>query len=257
MVDIHSHILWGLDDGSDSRETSLTMLKIAADAGTTDIVATPHANSQYVFQPEVIAERIRDLQSAREGESPRLHRGCDFHLSYENIEDALLNPRKYTIDGGSFLLVEFADLHVPLSVAKIFDRLMERGMFPIITHPERNPILSRKLDQLTALVERGSFVQVTAKSLEGGFGNGPRAAAWKMLSLGIVHFVASDCHDPEYRPPRLDAACKRVEAKMGKEAAELLFTTNPAAVIAGGGPSSILRVGPGHKRSLWRGFWKR
>src|SRR5580698_2409914 len=148
MVDIHSHILWGLDDGSDSRETSLAMLKMAADAGTTDIVATPHANSEYVFRPEAIEERIRDLQHAQQGENPKIHRGCDFHLSYENIEDALQNPRKYTIDGGSFLLVEFADHHIPPSVANIFDRLMDRGMFPIITHPERNPILSRKLDQL-------------------------------------------------------------------------------------------------------------
>jgi protein-tyrosine phosphatase len=257
MVDIHSHILWGLDDGSHSRETSLAMLKIAADSGTTDIVATPHANSEYLFRPEVIDQRIRDLQAAREGESPRLHRGCDFHLSYENIEDALKNPRKYTIDGGSFLLVEFADLHVPQSTANVFDRLMDRGMFPIITHPERNPILSHKLDQLAGLVERGSFVQVTAKSLEGGFGRGAHAAGWKMLSRGIVHFVASDCHDPDYRPPKLDTAFKLVAAKMGKEAAELLFTTNPSAVISGGGPSSIVRVGSTQKRSFWRDLWQR
>jgi protein-tyrosine phosphatase len=257
MVDIHSHVLWGLDDGSDSRATSLAMLKIAAEAGTSDIVATPHANSEYTFQPEVIEARLLDLQSVAEGERPKLHRGCDFHLSYENIEDALKHPRKYTIDGGNFLLVEFADLHVPQSVANIFDRLMDRGMFPIITHPERNPILSRKLDQLTALVERGSFVQVTAKSLEGGFGNGARAAGWTMLSRGMVHFVASDGHDPEYRPPRLDAAFKLVAAKMGKDAAGLLFTGNPAEVIGGGGPSSIGRTEPAGKRSFFSTLWKR
>jgi protein-tyrosine phosphatase len=184
-------------------------------------------------------------------------------LSYENVEDALRTPRKYTIDGGSFLLVEFADLHVPQSTASIFDRLMDRGMVPIITHPERNPILSHKLDRLTAFVERGSFVQVTAKSLAGGFGSGPHDAAWKMLSRGIVHFVASDCHDPEYRPPKLDAAFKLVVAKMGQEAAELLFTTNPSVAITGGGPSSIASLGPTPKRSFLRlglglgEFWKR
>ena len=250
MVDIHSHILWGLDDGSDSRETSLAMLRIAYEAGTTEIVATPHANSQYVFRPEVIEERIRDLQSALDAR-PSIHRGCDFHLSYENIEDALNNPRKYTVNGRNFLLVEFADLHFPPTAATIFDRFMGSGMFPIITHPERHPILSQKLDQLASWVERGCCIQVTAKSLEGGFGNGPRAAGWKMLSRGMVHFVASDCHDPEYRSPRLDAAFELVAGKMGMEAAELLFTSNPSVVIAGGDPAAIIPVEPAHKRSFF------
>jgi protein-tyrosine phosphatase len=257
MVDIHSHILWGMDDGSDSRETSMAMLRIAYQTGTTDIVATPHANSQYAFQPQVIEERIGDLQSAPTAERPTLHRGCDFHLSYENIEDALKNPRKYTINARNFLLVEFADLHVPQTTAEIFDRLMDRGMFPIITHPERNPILAGKMDQLATWVERGSFLQVTAKSLEGGFGKGARVAAWKMLSLGLVHFVASDSHDPEYRSPRLDAAFGLVAAKMGKHNAELLFTSNPSVVIAGGNPASIVSVAPAQKRSLLGAFWKR
>ena len=257
MVDIHSHFLWGLDDGSDSRETSLAMLRIARETGTTDIVATPHANSEYAFQPEAIEDRIHDLQSVPAAERPGLHRGCDFHLSYENIEDALQNPRKYTINGGNFLLVEFADIHVPQATAEIFGQLMDRGMFPIITHPERNPILAGNPDRLATLVERGSFVQVTAKSLEGGFGKGPRAAGWKMLSRGLVHFVASDCHDPQYRSPRLDAAFNLVAGKMGAEIAELLFTSNPSVVIAGGNPASIVSLAPVPERPRWWDFRRR
>jgi protein-tyrosine phosphatase len=254
MVDIHSHFLWGMDDGSDSRDTSLAMLRIAREAGTTDIVATPHANSHYAFQPPVIEERLRDLESAPAAERPALHRGCDLHLSFENIEDALQNPRKYAINGKNFVLVEFADLHIPATAAEIFDRLMERGMFPIITHPERNPILARNPDLLVPWVERGSFVQVTAKSLEGGFGKGAGSAGWKMLSRGLVHFVASDCHDPQYRSPRLDAAFDLVAGKMGTETAELLFTANPSAVIAGRNPASIVSLAPPAKRSFWRSF---
>ena len=133
---------------------------------------------------------------------------------------------------------------------------MDRGMVPIVTHPERNPILSQKLDQLAGWVERGSFLQVTAKALEGGFGNAAYDAGWKMLSRGMVHFVASDCHDATYRSPRLDTAFDLVARKIGKEVAELLFVSNPSVVIAGGSPSSILAPLPAHKRSFWRDFWK-
>ncbi len=250
MVDIHSHILWGLDDGADTLETALRMLQAAHEAGTTDIVATPHANSKYAFQPEVIAQRIAELESELAGKL-KLHRGCDFHLSYENIEDAIANPRKYTVNGKWFLLVEFADLHVPQATSSILDRLMTNDMFPIITHPERNPILSHKMDELAKWVERGSFVQVTAKSLEGGFGGTARDAAWKMLSRGIVHFIASDCHDPEYRSPRLDRAFELVSNKLGKENAELLFVANPAAVVNGQDPASIVPAETGRKRSFF------
>jgi protein-tyrosine phosphatase len=250
MVDIHSHILWGLDDGSDALETSIQMLKIAAEAGTTDIVATPHANGKYKYQVDLINERIVELDSAVNG-VPKIHRGCDFHLSYENIEDALANPRKYTISGSCFLLVEFADANIPTATSRIFDQLMQADMFPIITHPERNRLLTQKIDDLAAWVEKGSMIQITAKSLEGGFGGPPRDAAWKMLSRGIVHFVASDAHDPEYRTPRLDQAFKAVAGKMGTETAELLFESNPSTVISGGDPAAVVPAEGGRKRSFF------
>lgn len=243
MIDIHSHILWGMDDGAHSREISLAMLRVAAAAGTTDIVATPHANSQYEFQPELISERIRDLESALP-DGPKIHRGCDFHLSYQNIEDALANPCKYTVNAKNFLLVEFSNLNIPGNTERILDRLMEHGMFPIITHPERNPILAKKLDQLASWVERGSLLQVTAKSLEGGFGGSAKTAGWKMLSRGIVHFVASDCHDPEYRSPRLNTAFDLVSRNISAEAARLLFITNPSVVTTGGDIGDIVPLQP-------------
>lgn len=250
MVDIHSHILWGMDDGSDALETSLAMLKLAADSGTTDIVATPHANSQFPFQPELVRARLQELDAASCG-SPRIYGGCDFHLSYANIQDAMENPRKYTIHGTSFLLVEFADLNIPLDTAGIFDRLISRDMVPIVTHPERNPILSQDPDRLASWAARGGLLQVTAKSLEGGFGNVARDAAWKMMAQGLVHFVASDCHDPEYRSPRLDTAFALVSRKISREAAELLFIANPAKVIAGGSPAEIFPAEPVRRRSFF------
>ena len=88
MIDIHSHILPGLDDGSESLEESVAMLQQAAAAGTTDIVASPHANQEYLFDPLMVEQKISELQAAV-GDAPRIHYGCDFHLTLENIEDAL------------------------------------------------------------------------------------------------------------------------------------------------------------------------
>ena len=104
MIDIHSHILWGLDDGARECSDSLAMLKMAADCGTTDIVASPHSDLRFAFLPELINERIDHLTGASGG-VPRIHRGCDFHLSFENVQDALAFPHKYTIGGLSYLLV--------------------------------------------------------------------------------------------------------------------------------------------------------
>src|SRR6266700_1436516 len=106
MVDIHSHILWGLDDGAETFEESIAMLELAAASGTTDIVATPHANSRYRYQPDVVDQRIVEAAASVSGKL-RIHRGCDFHLSFDNVQDAMENPSKYAIKGGSYILVEF------------------------------------------------------------------------------------------------------------------------------------------------------
>src|SRR5262249_60455385 len=103
MVDIHSHILPGLDDGSQSLEESVEMLKMAVAAGTTDIVATPHANSKFTFQPVLIAQKLAEV-TAVVGESIRIYTGCDFHLQYANIHDALGHPTRYTINHKNYLL---------------------------------------------------------------------------------------------------------------------------------------------------------
>ncbi len=133
MVDIHSHILPGLDDGAQTLDESVAMLRLAADSGTTDIVATPHANHQFTFDPDLIGRKIAELEEAA-GPLPRIHRGCDFHLTLENIQDALANPDKYAINHLNYILVEFSDLLIPRTTQDIFDRLLERR-----THADRHP----------------------------------------------------------------------------------------------------------------------
>ena len=231
MVDIHSHILWGLDDGAETLADSLEMVSMAAAAGTTDIVATPHANRDYRFDVSEVEARVQELQQAANGQ-PRIHYGCDFHLSQENIEDALRDPKKYTINHGRYLMVEFADTVIPPGMPNTFESLRACGMQPVITHPERNPVLQRAPQRLEEFFEQGCLVQVTSQSLLGLFGRQAERWGWEWIERGLVHFVASDAHESSRRTPVLKEAYEAVATRMGPMRAEQVFVLNPAAAVA-------------------------
>ena len=230
MVDIHSHVLWGLDDGAATVDDSLAMLRLAAQTGTTDIVATPHANLEFPFRPGVIAERVQQLQSAV-GSSPRIHRGCDFNLRLENIQSALVNHRDFTINSGRYLMVEFPESFLSPPMDEVLRQFAARGIVPVVTHPERNPILQGSPEICERWIGQGCLAQVTAQSITGEFGRAAKDTAWALLRRGFVHFVASDAHDAVHRPPRLDLARQVLERELGPEVAVLLFQQNPQAVI--------------------------
>jgi protein-tyrosine phosphatase len=232
VIDIHSHVLYGLDDGARTLETSLAMVGIAAENGTTDLVCTPHANLTYTFEPERIGERLAEIAAAS-GNLLRLYSGCDFHLSYDNIQDAVANPAKYTIDHKNYLLVEFSDLLIFKNTAEIFGRLQDAGMIPVITHPERNGLLRQRIARIEEWVGGGARVQVTGQSLIGEFGRSAKEFCVTLLDKKLVHFVASDAHDCEHRPPRMDQAYAWLKKEHGQELADALCTLNPRAVLDG------------------------
>jgi protein-tyrosine phosphatase len=234
MVDIHSHILPDQDDGARTFEESLSMVRMAAAAGTTDIVASPHADSQFAFDPAVVERKIAELQQAA-GDAPRIHYGCDFHLTPENIEDAIAAPGKYSIAHKGYILVEFSDSMVPRKMDSIFSRMLASGLRPILTHPERNPLLVKKLPELELWVRQGCLIQVTAQSFLGRFGRSAKSASRKLIERGLVHFLASDAHDCTYRPPLLEEAWRYTARHYGEETARILLEDNPRAVLTGAG----------------------
>jgi protein-tyrosine phosphatase len=232
LVDIHSHVLYGMDDGSKTLEQSLEMLKMAAAAGTTELVCTPHANRDFKFEPLVIRDRLKELEDGIGG-ALRLYTGCDFHLSYENIQDAITNPRKYTINQDRYLLVEFSELMIFRNTAEIFGRLQEAGMMPIITHPERNQLLTMRIEEIAMWVESGAYVQVTGQSLLGRFGKKAAEFARTLLDRRLVHFIASDGHDLKYRPPTMNEAHAWLVKSYGQPMADALCIDNPRATLNG------------------------
>jgi protein-tyrosine phosphatase len=232
MVDIHSHILPDQDDGARTFEEALSMVLLAAAAGTTDMVASPHANSRFAFDPTVVERKIAELQRAA-GDAVRIHYGCDFHLTPENIEDAIAAPGKYSIDHKGYILVELADNMVPRTMASILTRMLAAGLRPIVTHPERNPLLHKKLSELEFWVRQGCLIQVTAQSFVGKFGRSAKSASDELMRRGLVHFLASDAHDGTHRPPLLDEAWRYTARHYGEETARLLLEDNPRAALTG------------------------
>jgi protein-tyrosine phosphatase len=232
MIDIHCHILPGLDDGPASVDVSLEMAETAISEGITHVVATPHAASAFPFRPELVDTRREELQ-ARLGGRLRLIPGCDFHLSFENVQDAHANPTRYTIGHKNYLLVEFADFAIPPAMDQVLHELQLAGFRPIVTHPERNPLIRSQPERLFQWLRQGCYAQVTAQSFLGRFGQRAREAAQTWLAENGVHFVASDAHNSTSRPLRLREAYDWVRERSGSEVAEALFRQNPLAAVEG------------------------
>ena len=232
MIDLHCHILPGLDDGAKTIEDSLAMAEDAVTDGITHVVATPHASSSYSFDYTKVSAAVAELK-AKLGGRLTLATGCDFHMNPENLAAIRKHPRPFCINQKDYLLVEFNEFSIPPSVDQTLHELQLAGIRPIITHPERNGILRTHPDRLRKWIGLGCHVQITAGSLSGVFGAGPQEQAWSWLASGMVHFISSDAHNSARRPLKLKFAYDAVAAQLGEEMARSLLLDNPLAAFEG------------------------
>ena len=176
---------------------------------------------------------LRRLQTICQG-SIRFSLGCDFHFSYENIENAVLDPRRYTIANSNYLLIEFNNFSLSPSIQQGISRLLGAGIVPIVTHPERNPVLLDRPEKVLDLIEHNCQIQVTAGAFTGYWGERPQRMAEWLLRRDAIHVVASDAHDPVRRPPVLSGAYERVCSLGNNDVAQALFVDNPNTIASMG-----------------------
>lgn len=203
---------------------------MAAEDGIEHIVATPHSNERYFYDRQYLLGLIEEL-STRIGPRPRLSLGCDFHLSYDNMQSATRSPERYCIGNSHYMLVEFSNFSISPQIDDWFTQIHQRGITPIITHPERNPILQQSPQRVLKWMELGAVVQVTASVFTGSWGARAREIANWLMKENAVHFLSTDAHDTQRRVPILSAAKKVVAKEYGEDRAQALVQTNPAAVI--------------------------
>lgn len=232
MIDIHCHLLPGIDDGAASLDEALAMAETAIADGVTHVVCTPHASVKYFFDYAAVREALVTLQ-ARLGNRLTLATGCDFHVLPESLAHLRENPASFCINQRDYLLVEFSEFSIPPSMDRILYELLLAGLRPIVTHPERNAILRARPDRLREWVRHGACAQVTAGALTGTFGPDARRDAGNWIEEGLIHFVASDAHNTRGRPLRLRPACELVAKRFGEEKARALFLENPLAAFEG------------------------
>jgi protein-tyrosine phosphatase len=236
LVDLHCHILPGVDDGPVNLDFSVAMAGRAADAGINVIVATPHVRSDHRTDPHGIAAAVDELNEALADAEldVQVLPGAEVSLQKASeLDDATLST--LCLGAGRYLLVESPYRSIDVDLEGILWDLQARDLAPVLAHPERCPIFQRDPDRLARLVNGGVLCSITAASIAGGFGTTVRRFAIDLLYDGLVHNVASDAHDHLHRPPDLLGAFESAEAELpGIGAQASWFTvTAPVAIVTG------------------------
>jgi protein-tyrosine phosphatase len=235
MIDLHNHILPGIDDGPDDWNQTFKMCQIAAKDGITHIAATPHIGPENHIPRQVVQHKVRQLNDILKikGLDLEIFPAADVHLD-PGIFSLLETGNLLTIgEKKRYLLLEIPPFAIPPRIKEFVFELQMRGVIPIITHPERNYVIQQSPQILKDLVQQGALVQVTAMSLTNGFGSMSRNCIKQLLRDGLVHLIATDAHSIIRRPPLLSPAVEAAAQIVGRTEAEAMVTTYPLAILEG------------------------
>lgn len=255
LIDVHSHILPGIDDGAESWEVATDMARAWVADGVHTVAATPHmmpdgqfANGRSDVLPlvEEANERFRRL-----GIPLTVVAGGELYAA-PDLADRIAGGELLTYgDQGRYALVEMPGAEIPAYMEQILFDCQVRRITPVLAHPERNQGVAADVEWVAAWIERGGLVQVNARSLLGASGGQAQALAEELVKRRMVHLVASDAHSVRRRPPGLAAARERIAQLAGGDMAGILVEENPGRLLAG---DALLQWEPlpPEKRGWWR-----
>jgi protein-tyrosine phosphatase len=256
VIDLHCHVLAGIDDGPDTIEGSLAMARVAAELGTHTIVATPHVSFRYPNDSETIERLVRETNAAFADAGVALNVLAGAEIAMSQAAD--LDPEELTalsLGDGPWLLIECPFTSVAIGLDTLIGELEEEGHRIVLAHPERCPAFQRDPEMLESLVQGGVLTSITAGSLVGRFGGTVKRFAFELLEAEVVHNVASDAHDPEQRRPGMAEELR--QAGLGG-LVEWLTDAVPSALLAGEESlpprPQVDFAGAGARRDAW---WRR
>lgn len=232
-IDIHSHILPGVDDGADCLETSLQMLRTAAQNQITHIILTPHNKPAHRnVSPQRIEERMKQLQEKldEKGIDIVLHAGNELYYR-DGLAQELDQGAGMTLAGSHYVLVEFSPHAEYDYIRNGIYSLQMHGYRPVLAHVERYRNVCAKQGRIEDLIEMGCYMQVNAGSIMGRFGFGMRQLTGKLLKRGLVHFVATDAHDSDRRSPKIADCATQITGRYDEQYAKELLWDNPFRVL--------------------------
>ncbi|KIO68272.1 Manganese-dependent protein-tyrosine phosphatase [Caldibacillus thermoamylovorans] len=234
MIDIHCHILPGLDDGAQNLNDSLDMARAAVSNGIHKVVATPHhKTSRYNNPKSAIVEKVNELNELlQENQVPlEVLLGQGVRVFGDFVED-FKNEQILTVNLQNYVLVELPSNHVPSYTEQLFYDIQMNGLTPIIVHPERNSQIVEQPDKLYNLIEKGALSQVTASSVTGELGKKIQRFTFQLIDANLTHFIATDAHNITSRPFNLAEAYDVVEKEYGIEFVDM-FMENAEHIIGG------------------------
>lgn len=232
MIDIHSHILPGIDDGAKTEEESLLMAHAAVEEGISTIIATPHHRNEsfdnYKDDIRMHVDILNDLFKANDVPLNVLY-GQEVRIYGELLED-YKNGDIQTLHDTKYILIEFPFGEVPFFAEQLIYDLQKEGLQPIIAHPERNRELINNFERMYELIRQGALAQLTAASYVGHFGKEIEQFSRQLIEANLIHFIASDAHDTVKRGFHLEKAYKKIKATYGFEAYYTLLENNQLLV---------------------------
>ncbi len=235
MIDLHCHLLPGIDDGPKSIEESLAMARHAANAGISNIVATPHITpGRYDNSLASIKPVFDNLKATIKEQEIPLEISFAAEIRFDPVIIDMVNddilPVLGEYEGERLILLEFPHSHIPPGSEDLIKWLADRGVRVLIAHPERNGSVLANIEKITPLVKLGCLLQVTAGALTGVFKEGPRECAVELLRRGWVSIIASDAHNIHARCPELEPARQEAAKIVGEEKATDMVISCPASI---------------------------